>query len=95
MGNGRSVIDVELLPGVVKMVLCIPSMYLLCVTMLLVIGYMSQTGMEVLSQLGYLLCLCYAEFAHCDHCVYGNLHIALLKMYARSETMMSWAYMKC
>ena len=51
-GKWKICIDVELLPGVVKMVLCIPSMHLLCVTMLLVTGYMSQTGMKVLSQLG-------------------------------------------
>ena len=28
--------------------------------------------MKVLSRLGYLPCLCYADFEHCDHCIYGK-----------------------
>ena len=36
------------------------------------LGHMSETGMKVLSRLGYLPCLRYADFEHCDHCIYGK-----------------------
>ena len=36
------------------------------------LGHMSETGMKVLSRLGYLPCLRYADFEYCDHCIYGK-----------------------
>ena len=36
------------------------------------LGHMSQTGMKVLSFLGYKPRLRYANFEHCDNCVYGK-----------------------
>ena len=36
------------------------------------LGHMSETCMKVLSRLGYLSCLHYTDFEHCDHCIYGK-----------------------
>ena len=36
------------------------------------LGHMSKRGMETLSRCGYLPYLRYADFSHCEHCIYGK-----------------------